>query len=271
MDRSPDGSKIAVGHSGSPYLTVFNTSNWSTVTLGTAVGSSVSGVAFSPSGGHLAVGISSYPYICVYETATWTKITALSPMGGNGAALAWSPDGSTLVAVYFGGANLTAYRTDTWAVLTGTPSLPAAGKGVSFSPDGTHVLVTHAVVAPGGPTFSAYKRSDWSLDLTYLSALRASSYSDSHTACNVETYTSAARFLRGTVRDDAGDPAARVVRVYRRSDAALVATTVSDATTGEYEISVTGDYTTEYDVQFSTATGEALNDLFFARVTSSDT
>ena len=78
------------------------------------------------------------------------------------------------------------------------------------------------------------------------------------------------RFIRGTVYDENGDEADRTVNVYRRSDSKLVGTTVSDAVDGTYEVElVDGDI--EYDVQFQAGSGDALNDLFFARVESGDT
>lgn len=79
-----------------------------------------------------------------------------------------------------------------------------------------------------------------------------------------------ARFVRATVRDVADAVASRKVRVRRRSDGALQAEGRSSATTGDFEAKVyAGDV--EYDVQFMTEDGEPLNDLFFARVTSSET
>lgn len=78
------------------------------------------------------------------------------------------------------------------------------------------------------------------------------------------------RYLRGVVRDKDGNPAARTVQAFRRSDGALLRTVTSNATTGEYTLDLLhGDI--EYDVRFKIATGETLNDLFFARATTSDT
>lgn len=47
--------------------------------------------------------------------------------------------------------------------------------------------------------------------------------------------------VAGTVFDVDGDPASRIVRVYRRSDGAFVGQTLSDATTGAYSVACPND------------------------------
>ncbi|RRD41615.1 carboxypeptidase regulatory-like domain-containing protein [Comamonadaceae bacterium OH3737_COT-264] len=69
--------------------------------------------------------------------------------------------------------------------------------------------------------------------------------------------------IRGAVRDVNNQPVARVVRAYKRDTGVLMAQTVSDAVTGDYTLKVYD--AGPYDVQFMTAPGEQLNDLFFSR------
>ena len=78
------------------------------------------------------------------------------------------------------------------------------------------------------------------------------------------------RYIRGSVRDVSNNPVARTVRVLSRSTGALVATTVSDGITGDFEVALPAVSADEFDVQFMTAPGELLNDLFFARTTTSE-
>lgn len=54
----------------------------------------------------------------------------------------------------------------------------------------------------------------------------------------LEPRPEATHVVGGTVRDDAGDPAARTVRVYRRTDGRLLGETTSDAVTGAYSVDV---------------------------------
>lgn len=69
--------------------------------------------------------------------------------------------------------------------------------------------------------------------------------------------------ITGTVRDINNAPAARDVYAYRRADNLLMAKTTSDAVTGDYVLKLPDEG--PYDIQFRTATGESLNDLFYAR------
>ena len=81
----------------------------------------------------------------------------------------------------------------------------------------------------------------------------------------VAFHATAQQIIRGSVRDVDNNPAARTVRIYERSTGELCATTTSDPVTGDYSAKVyEGDV--DYDAQFLAASGELLNDLFFARV-----
>ena len=81
----------------------------------------------------------------------------------------------------------------------------------------------------------------------------------------------APRYLRGPVRDIDGNPAERRVRAYNRVTKQLAGETKSDPITGDYELALYGQSDTEYDIQFLANDGELLNDLFFARATTSET
>jgi hypothetical protein len=61
------------------------------------------------------------------------------------------------------------------------------------------------------------------------------------------------------------------VRAYYRADKLLAGETKSNASTGEYELKLYGDHDAEYDIQFLADENELLNDLFFARATTSAT
>jgi Tol biopolymer transport system component len=83
----------------SPYLTVYDTSDWSKITLtgGNPAGSGQYACRFSPDGTKLAVGHSTTPFLTVYNVADWSKITLT---GGNPPttvySLGWSYDGALL-------------------------------------------------------------------------------------------------------------------------------------------------------------------------------
>jgi len=71
---SPDGSLCAVAHYNSPYLTVYNTSDWSKVTISSPPPSTANGVAISPDGSLCAVAHSGSPYLTVYRTSDWSMV-----------------------------------------------------------------------------------------------------------------------------------------------------------------------------------------------------
>ena len=118
-------------------------------------------------------------------------------------------------------------------------SMPSTANGCAFSPDGTLLAVAHS----GSPYITVYNTSTWT-------ATPGISLASTDSKAVSFGYTDAYR-IRGTVRDKDGNLVSRTVRAHRRSDGALVAQTVSDAVTGEYEVLVYPDSPTEaYDVQF---------------------
>ena len=171
---------------------------------------------------------------------------------------AFSPDGTLLAVAHSGSPYITIYNTSTWAKLANPSVLPSSNAtGCAFSPDGTLLAVAHS----GSPYITVYNTSTWATTPGFsLASTGSKAVSFGHT----DTYR-----IRGTVRDKDGNLVSRTVRAHRRSDGALVAQTVSDAVTGEYEVLVYPDSPTEaYDVQFLVAPGELLNDLIYARTTA---
>ena len=267
---SPDGTRLAIGYAASPYLKVYDTATWSAVTLTTAVGSAVTGLAYSPDGTRLAVCHSSSPYLSIYNTSTWTKVSGTpTDMPGNSGHPAYSPDGTRLAVVLFGGTHMKVYNTSTWATVSGTPTLPGQGNSVAYSPDGAYVLVGTTYVTGTPRPVRAYSTSSWA-DTTSgpLGNLLAAASCNSNSLA-VAFSTPTLRYIRGSVRDVSNSPVARTVRVLARPSGALVATTVSNGATGDFEVAIPAGASDEFDVQFLAASGELLNDLFYARVTTS--
>ena len=153
---------------------------------------------------------------------------------------------------------ITIYNTSTWAKLANPSTLPTGtATGCAFSPDGTLLAVSHN----SSPYITVYDTNTWVAKPEFsLAAANAAAVAFGSTP---------AYRIRGTVRDKDGGIVSRTVRAHRRSDGMLVAQTVSDAVTGEYELRVYPDSPAEtYDVQFLAAPGELLNDLIYARTTT---
>ena len=87
---SPDGSLLAVAHNSSPYITIYNTSDWSKVANPAQLPPGAAyGCAFSPDGSLLAVAYNSSPYITVYDTSTWAVESGFSTINANSKAVSF--------------------------------------------------------------------------------------------------------------------------------------------------------------------------------------
>ena len=82
--------RLAVAHATSPYITIYNTSDWSKVANPAVLPvNAANGVAFNPSGTLMAVAHATSPYITIYNTSDWSKVAnpgSLPPDTGNGVA-----------------------------------------------------------------------------------------------------------------------------------------------------------------------------------------
>ena len=173
-------------------------------------------------------------------------------------SVAFSPNGAYLAVAHANAPVLTVYDTSNWSKVALTGLTSGTGNSVAFSPNGAYLAVAHA----GAPFVTIYDTSDWSgIKLVTLTS----------TGSAVAFSNPPVRYLRGSVRDSAGNPAARTVRAYYRAEKLLAGETQSDPVTGDYELELYGAYDTEFDIQFLAAPLEPVNDLFFARATTSET
>ena len=67
---------LAVAHGGSPFVTIYNTSDWSKVanpsTLPASTGRDTD---FNSDGSLLAIAHNTSPYVTIYNTSDWSKVT----------------------------------------------------------------------------------------------------------------------------------------------------------------------------------------------------
>lgn len=271
---SPNNALLAVAHTGSPLLTVYSTSTWAKVTLtgGTPAGN-LGRVTFNPAGTQLAHLGSSSPYLTVYDTSTWNKITisggapiAVSTLNP---ALTYSPNGTQL---YCGGSSspyITVYNTSTWAKITsnipsGLPTIPSA-----ITYDRRNQYAVYGFENATSPAVRCFLLDGTAFTPVWAGAMQTRFQSGSRLITNV-AFGGPMRYLRGTVRDTTGTPVARTVRAFVRSTGQYCGYTTSDGTTGDYELRIF-DGDVDYDIQFMISPGETLNDLFYARTTTSAT
>ena len=204
----------------------------------------------------LAVAHQTSPYITLYNEGKKRAYFLPSVLPtGTAQGCAFSPDGSKLAVAHQNSPFITIYNTSDWSKVANPGVLPTGtAQGCAFSPDGSKLAVAHQ----NSPFITIYNTSDWS-KVANPSVLPAGiGY-----GCAFGAWDNFV--IRGSVRDIDNNPAARKVRVFERSSGDLCGGTTSNPVTGDYELNVyEGDV--DYDVQFMAATGELLNDLFFARV-----
>ncbi len=155
-----DGDRyLAIGHDSLPYITIYNTSDWSKVddpaTLPTGTGR---GVAFH--GSLLAVAHPITPFVTIYNTSDWSKIAdpVVLPTGSAN-AVAFSPDGSLLAVGHYTSPYITIYNTSDWSKVADPTTLPTNPCfGVAFSPDGSKL----AAATSWEPYLHVYNTTDWS-------------------------------------------------------------------------------------------------------------
>ena len=95
---SPDGSRLAVAHNGSPSIAIYDTADWSKLPNPSVLpASDGNGCAFSPDGSRLAVVHNTSPFITIYNTADWSSRPASLFASGGQKHVAFSAVGKLVV------------------------------------------------------------------------------------------------------------------------------------------------------------------------------
>lgn len=161
---SPNGEFVAVAHSTTPYVTIYQKTGNTLVKLsnpGTLPTGNASGVAWSPSGEFLAVSHTTSPYVTIYQRSgnTFTKVTNPGTLPtGNGNGVGWSSNGEFLAVAHTSSPYVTIYQRSgtTFTKLTDPGTLPTGtGFGAAFSANGEFLAVSHTTT----PFITIYQRS----------------------------------------------------------------------------------------------------------------
>lgn len=276
LDFSPDGTKLAVVHGTTPFVRIYNTSDWSFVNGGTAANSSTYAARFSHDSSKLVIFSAASPFIAVYDAATGVRgytntnsaFSASSSLGGSARAVRY-PDGKTLIYSLSSSPFLAKFDVTTNTPTAFTAPAPVIGTGgalwIDPDPEEDAVYLNHSI----GSTNPARTLSKFRVSTGVMYADQPAQLYRSILYGSNSLNTAAAMLMttpyriRGTVRDVSNNPVARVVRAYKRSTGEMMAQTTSNASTGDYTLKLYD--AGPYDVQFLTAEGELLNDLFFAK------
>lgn len=283
LDFSPDGTKLAVAHRSGAGLRVYNTSTWAYTDAATAFGTSPTSVCFSADGTRIVAGASGGTnYVSVYSADLATRHfndttssygqasyanggprSVRSPINANHVLLSTDYTTNPVIQV-----DVTTGTISTYSSIPGTTNAYAA---LVADPEAAEDAVyVHHVTSGAGRTWTKLRCSTRSAYPTQPDEFRMLMYGNGSTPYSTGYIIRSTPYLiTGTVRDASNAPAARVVRAYDRTTGELMAQTTSDPSTGDYTLKVYD--AGPYDLQFMTASGELLNDIFYAKVTPAAT
>lgn len=280
---SPDQTKLAVAHATSPYVRIYNTADWSFVDASNTPRTGIF-IGWSPDSTKVLIAgetsSSSTTRMWYINAATGVSTTVASPSNGfyfsGWASSIIDPFDPTDSIIFTTGQISTStqyakmhrykFSTDTWTQSANTDTNSYQVSSLVYDPMNSLLL---GVTSISGRYLNYYDPITLELLETLsnehlqneFSSLGSYFYSNNMAVNIIDT--GGLYQITGTVRDINNDPVARDVYAYRRADNLLMAKTTSDAVTGDYVLKLPDEG--PYDVQFRTATGENLNDLFYAR------
>lgn len=274
---SPDGTKLAVRHSTSPGLRVYNLAdgtyqNASGITYW-SIGSVEADITYTPNGEYIVFSTDAAGDRALTAVRADTLANPVyTPTGQN----FWYcnqvlPDPTNPKGVishqraYTGATGMQIFRFN--AETGATSRLPEQINNLAISAmaadaEENRLYVSHgAWIRDGSTRRLSYLNLDtlaWGEPIDHGEWVSAENTRRRLIITGKNTHR-----LTGSVRDIDNAPAARVVRAFARVSGNLVAQTMSNATTGEYTLSLPS--AGPFDVQFMAENGEQLNDLFYAR------
>jgi WD40 repeat protein len=161
------GNMLAVGYNTSPYIALYDTSDWSrlnAIAPADAPAGMVEELTFSPNGGILAAVSETSPYVLLYDTSDWSRknVIQAGDMPGNWTrGVDFSPNGAYMAISVIGSCPSACFKiyatapSGNWSVVSPPASDTAQGPqafATAFSPDGTKL----AVGFNNSPQFAAY-------------------------------------------------------------------------------------------------------------------
>lgn len=204
-------------------------------------------------------------WLKIQSTSVWHYPLFMGNGGSDQLSIRIAPGGSIQV-VSAGGTTLSAgtLAINTWYHIAVTRDGPYKIRlflnGVEIaSTTNTTTLSACSVVAIGAVPANSWYSTNINMDDIRITRF-VSRYNANFTPPTALSLPYAAR-VSGTIRDSAGAPAARTVRVYRRDNGALLKQTVSDPTTGDYTAALLQDGGECNVVFLDDAAGTTYNDL----------
>lgn len=265
LSFSPDGSRLAVHHSTSPYLRIYKTSDWTyvdAVAAGAQGAVTGSHLAFNADGSKVISSSGSSPYLSVHDAVTGARLMNQTSTTYNSRRI--KPHNTDPNTAFIGRASnaptcLAEVNLTTGALtdFTGLASVTCSGLEVDF--DERVAYAVHNTT--NGRNLTVYSLDTRAVLSSQPDAIRQVMTDGALRA--MVLLDSAKHTITGAVRDINNLPVLREILAFERSTGILRARTFSNATTGSYVLRLPN--AGPYDVQFKIQDGDQLEDLFFAR------
>lgn len=165
MAFSPDSTRLVLALEGSPYIMIYNTTDWSVVTNPTTLPTgTANGVAYSANGSWVAIAHNTAPFVTQYNTSNWSKISNPSvALAGNGNKVDYSPNNSWLAITHSVSPFLrilTAGGTSTSA----TPGTNPATTGIKVEFDKNNSSKLYIARSTTIPSLFVYNTGGWTVN-----------------------------------------------------------------------------------------------------------
>ena len=154
---SPDSSMLAVGIQASPYIQVYNTSDWSAKAAPASLPTgTVVGVSFSADSSKLSVSCGGFT-IKIYNTSDMTVVSG-TPADKTQNQTVFTNDGLYFVTGRSSAPYLRVYSTSTWGLATTptTSGMTAPARRMVISPDGNWLALSTSI-----PTVHVFNTATW--------------------------------------------------------------------------------------------------------------
>lgn len=284
MSMNTDETLLAITHSNSPYVRIYNTSDQSYYNPTTA-GNPNSICCFTrDSNALICFASQNSPYVYSYSTdlTTRTSISTNSSYAiktpnsnqSNIVKICPHPILDNAVIVNNNNGDSTSQQQITVASPTSIISSSNVSRcyGQAYDRVNKNIITLSQSVTSNSTVAGISSASGLNFDIQTNTRLTdfdtfGRTFLQNYNSIYMDTIEKDQGEITGTVRDSNNDPAERTIRAYRREDGLLVAETKSDATTGDYTVILPTQDTEAYDIQFMTIDGENLNDLFFSKST----
>ncbi len=160
---SPDGRRLVVRMESTPFIIIYNTSNWTQIPNPATIPNGRGDAIYSPNGSFLVTSFTSAPYLRIYNTSNWTTVS-FTTIPGASQSITFSPNGTWMAVSHGSTPFVTRYNVSGWEKL-GDPSVIPEGVAsqMVFTGNSDRLIMN---MQSRIPTLKVYNTSNWTLNTT---------------------------------------------------------------------------------------------------------